>query len=498
MRWRRRNAYYYRSIERLALDHLGTGGRVLDVDADLGDLLAAMRPSFGLGLTRTPERARFAARRFPGLRFVVGDPEALPVGEPFDKIVLVNAIGSMHDVTETLARLRGACHNGTSLFLTYYNFVWEPILKAGERLGLKQPEPDLNWLGMADIRNVLFLAGYDVKGSGASLLLPRYVPVASEIAERYLMRTRAFQAFALVQYFVARPRPLPEPAPLSVSVVVPVRNEVGNVAPCIERTPKLGPRTELIFVDGASTDGTRERILELIAAGVRADLEIRLVDQITGPDPTARRDRRATMLKLGKGHAVRLGFQVATGDVLIILDGDLTVPPEDLPKFYEPVARGEAGFMNGSRLVYPLEEGAMRPLHLAANRFFGIVFTWLLGQRVKDTLCGTKAIRKADYERLDRDRATIGAFDPFGDFDLLVGAARLGLRILEVPVRYRRRTFGHSKIRSLEHGLLLLRMVLVGLWKLKLRRVLFPAAPGSGARAAEGTTHRPDSGEEGG
>ncbi|HEX2036406.1 MAG TPA: glycosyltransferase family 2 protein [Chloroflexota bacterium] len=178
------------------------------------------------------------------------------------------------------------------------------------------------------------------------------------------------------------------------------------------------------------------------------------------------------MLRLGKGDAVRKGFAAARGDVLFILDADLTVPPEDLPKFLEPIATGKADFVNGTRLVYPLENEAMGPVNLFGNKFFSLVFTWLLGQRIKDTLCGTKVLRKRDYERLAANRSYFGDFDPFGDFDLLFGAARLGLRLVEVPVRYRRRTSGYSKVQVYKHGVLLLRMSLIGFRRLKLQRWL--------------------------
>jgi glycosyltransferase involved in cell wall biosynthesis len=229
-------------------------------------------------------------------------------------------------------------------------------------------------------------------------------------------------------------------------------------------------------VDGASTDGTRARILEEIERH-RGTRDIKLLDQVPGARPDPRANGKAVkMLRLGKGDAVRKGFAAATGDVLFILDADLTVPPEDLPKFLEPIATGKADFVNGTRLVYPLEDEAMGPINLFGNKFFGLVFTWLLDQRIKDTLCGTKVLRKRDYEVLAANRSYFGDFDPFGDFDLLFGAARLGLRIVEVPVRYRRRVAGFSKVQVFKHGLLLLRMSVIGFRRLKLARWLGRAA----------------------
>ncbi|HEU5314675.1 MAG TPA: glycosyltransferase family 2 protein, partial [Chloroflexota bacterium] len=241
------------------------------------------------------------------------------------------------------------------------------------------------------------------------------------------------------------------------------------------RLPPLGTHTEVIFVDGASTDGTRDRILEQIER--HPEMDIKLIDQVPRKDSDAAAaettepttpGKPVRMLRLGKGDAVRKGFAAATGDVLFILDSDLTVPPEDLPKFLEPIATGRADFVNGTRLVYPQEDEAMMPVRYMANKFASLVFTWLLDQPIKDTLCGTKVLRRSDYQRLAANRAHFGDFDPFGDFDLLFGAAYLGLRIVEVPVRYRARTYGHSKVKLFEHGPLILKMMLVGFRRLKL------------------------------
>jgi glycosyltransferase involved in cell wall biosynthesis len=170
----------------------------------------------------------------------------------------------------------------------------------------------------------------------------------------------------------------------------------------------------------------------------------------------------------GKGDAVRKGFAAATGDVLFILDADLTVPPEDLPKFYAAIAEDRGEFINGTRLVYPMEQEAMRFLNMLGNRFFSVAFTYLLGRPIKDTLCGTKVLRKSHYDRIAAGREYFGDFDPFGDFDLLFGAAKTGMKLIEVPVRYRARTYGDTKISRFRHGLLLLRMTALAFRKFKL------------------------------
>jgi glycosyltransferase involved in cell wall biosynthesis len=255
--------------------------------------------------------------------------------------------------------------------------------------------------------------------------------------------------FCLTVFCVARPvRPAP-PQPRTVSVIIPARNEAGNIEAAVLRTPTLGAGTELIFVEGHSRDNTWAEIQRVAATYPERNIKIM---QQTGK---------------GKGDAVRLGFAAATGDILMILDADLTMPPEELPKFHEVIARGHAEFANGVRLVYPMDEKAMQFLNLCANKTFGIIFTWLLGQPVKDTLCGTKVLSRAHYEQIAANRAYFGDFDPFGDFDLLFGAAKQNLKITDVPIRYKERTYGSTNIQRWSHGWLLLRMVLFAARKLK-------------------------------
>jgi glycosyltransferase involved in cell wall biosynthesis len=235
----------------------------------------------------------------------------------------------------------------------------------------------------------------------------------------------------------------------TVSIIVPARNEAGNIEEIFRRVPDLGVETELVFVEGHSRDGTFEAIEAAMAA--HPERPCQLLRQ-TGE---------------GKGNAVREGFARARGDVLMILDADLTVPPEDLPRFYAALVSGKGEFINGVRLVYPMEAEAMRFLNLLGNKFFSWAFSFLLGQPVKDTLCGTKVLWRSCYEAIAANRAYFGDFDPFGDFDLLFGAAKLNQKIVDLPIRYRERRYGATNIRRWKHGLLLLRMVAFAAGRLK-------------------------------
>jgi glycosyltransferase involved in cell wall biosynthesis/SAM-dependent methyltransferase len=483
VRWKARNRYYHAELERLARDAIPPGARVLEIGCGTGDLLAAVRPSLGVGVDLSEETLRVARARYGTLLFVRGDAHDVPLGVSFDYVILSDLLGHVEDIQAMLEGLHAVCTPTTRILITYWNFTWHGVLWLAERLGLKMPAGELNWLGTQDVENLLALTDFAPLEQSTTLLLPKGVPLLAPLLNRAVIRLPGLRHLALVTHWTVQPvTPRPAAEPLSCTVVVPCRNEEDNIAACVARLPELGTHTEIIFVDGASTDRTRERILAEIERH-RGRRDITLVDQVpheaAGDGAAARNgsaggagDGPVQMLKLGKGDAVRKGFAAATGDVLFILDSDLTVPPEDLPKFLAPIATRKAGFVNGTRLVYPLEDEAMMPLRFFGNKLFSLVFTWLLGQPIKDTLCGTKVLRRRDYEALAANRGHFGDFDPFGDFDLLFGAARLELRIVEVPVRYRRRTSGYSKVKVLQHGPLLARMSLIGFRRLKLQRWL--------------------------
>lgn len=489
--WHARHSYYHETVAALCRTVIPAGKSVLELGSGTGHLLAALNPREGTGVDLSLRMNEQARRTHPQLSFIQADAGQLPLARTFDYVVMSDLVGHLTDVWQTFRNLHRICNAETRVVVTTYNFLWQPLMAAAERLGLKMPQPAQNWLGVGDLENLFRLTDFRVEQSFTRLLIPARVPVVGDWLNRLPQHSRLLSHFGLLNFFVLRPTTDDEAhrvatdagtnvAPIqshqssssqssssqsqshTVSVVVPCRNEAGNIAACVARIPSMGARTEIVFVDGDSTDGTVEEIEREIEhwRGVK---EIKLIHQV------ARGETRAAnlMLKLGKGDAVRKGFAAATGDVLMILDADLTVPPEDLPKFYDAISRGKGQLINGTRLVYPLADQSMKSLNFLGNKFFSWLFTWLLSQRIKDTLCGTKVLRRADYERIASARTHFGDFDPFGDFDLLFGAARLKLKITELPVRYQRRTSGESKVRVLRHGWLLARMCVVGFWRLK-------------------------------
>jgi SAM-dependent methyltransferase len=449
-----RHGYYARHLERLVNSLVTPHSRVLEVGCGLGDLLASLPASRAVGIDISPRMIERAKSRHPELDLWVADVERDPLPEgPFDAIILSDAIGLFDDIQIALERLRPLLAERGRIIVTYYNFLWEPVLKVAEALGQKTRWPDQNWLSMDDIENLLYLSGLEVLRRGTDVLSPVQIPVVSELANRVFAHLPVLRELSLVDYFVARASPEPaQPLELSVSVICPTRNEKGNIKEAIERTPLMGNATELIFVDGNSSDGTVEEI-EAQIRKYDGPLTLRLIHQGDGK---------------GKGDAVRKGFTAAKNDLLMILDSDLTVPPEDLPKFYRAFAAGRGEFINGVRLIYPMEDQAMRFLNLLGNKFFSSMLSWVLEQPIKDSLCGTKVLSRKDYDRIAANRSFFGDFDPFGDFDLLFGAARLNLRIVDVPIRYRARTYGETKIDRFSHGWLLLKMTAFGFLKLRM------------------------------
>jgi SAM-dependent methyltransferase len=454
-RWRRKSWYYHQELRRFCRSTIPPGHAVLEVGSGTGELLAAVEPRDGWGVDLSPRMVERARARFPRLTWLEQDAEALELGRQFDYVILSDLLGHLEDIWLAFRRLQAVCRSDTRVVITYYNYIWEPVLQLAERVGQRIPLKLQNWLPVDDIANLLALAGFETVKRGHRFLVPKRVPWLSDWVNRTIARLPGVRRLCLIQYLVARPRvsaarPLFRTPP-SCSVVIPCRNERDNIEPAVAAMPALGAHTELIFVDGGSTDGTREKIREQIARHAERRT-IRLVLQ----DPPT-----------GKGDAVRRGFDAATGDVLLILDADLTVAPGDLPKFYDALVEGQGELVNGSRLVYPLERQAMRFLNLIGNKLFSLLFTWILEQRITDTLCGTKVLRRTDYLKIKANRAYFGDFDPFGDFDLLFGAAKLNLKIVELPVRYHERTYGTTKISRFRHGLLLARMSWVALRRLK-------------------------------
>ena len=447
-KWNNRNRFYHKLLEKYCSFIIPEGKRVIEIGCGSGDLLNSVKPAYGVGIDFSPEVIQIASSKYPALHFYVDDVEDLKLKEHFDYIIISDTLGCLWDVQKAIHNIRKLCHPQTRVAISQYSFLWEPFIKLLEFLKLKQKQPNQNWFSVKDIDGLLQLENFQVIKTERKVWLPMYIPVLNFLFNRIFANLPLFSQLSLVNFLVARPI-LDEDIQASATIVIPARNEKGNIENAIKRTPAFGIEQEFIFIEGNSSDNTYGEMERVKAA--YPEKNIKIMKQ-TGK---------------GKGNAIREAFDAATGDILMILDADLTVPPEELPKFYDALRYNKGEFINGCRLVYPMEKNAMRFLNLLGNKFFGWFFSFLLGQRLKDTLCGTKVLYRRDYETIKANRNYFGDFDPFGDFDLLFGAAKQNLKMTEIIIRYKDRKYGNTQISRFKHGILLLKMSLFAARKIK-------------------------------
>lgn len=436
--WRGMGKWYHQRLIEIYRYLIHPNQRILEIGCGMGSLLAELKPSLGVGIDFSVEMLARAKKRHPEFEYHHSDAHDLSMIEgEFDVVIFSDTVNDLWDVQRAFEQVKKFCTPHTRVMINFYSHLWQLPLILAQSIKLAAPMLSQNWLTREDIDNMLRLAGFESIRNSQEVLWP--LPLGG-LANRYLVKLWPFYNFALSNFVVARPAPQAEQMP-GVSVVVAARNEAGNIKSIFERVPKMGSQTEIIFVEGHSRDNTYETIGREI--------------QLHPGTPSLLFQQTGT----GKADAIRLGFEKAGGDILMILDADLTVPPEDLPRFYDAIVSGKGEFINGVRLVYPMEKEAMQTLNFIGNKLFSMAFSWLLGQPIKDTLCGTKVMWREDYEKIAANRSYFGDFDPFGDFDLIFGAAKLNRKIIDLPIRYRDRTYGTTNISRWRHGILLLRMV---------------------------------------
>lgn len=450
--WLKKNRYYHHQMKKFYRFVVPEGKRVLQIGCKNGYLLNEVRPSVGVGIDDDADFINQAATSYPEYRFFNCGLDELCIDETFDYIILSSIMMETYDIQELFTYLQRFCNRNTRIVIDSYSKIWEPVLWATQKLNLRRPTDFRHSVSRHDIEQFLSLTDYEVVSSGRFTLMPLYIPFVSTLLNSFLGMIPGINRLCLNEFIIARPKPKPiDPKSVSVSVIITCKNERGNVEDAILRTPQMGKSTEYIFIEGGSSDGTLEEMQRVVRAYPEKNISYYKQDGS------------------GKGDAVRKGFARAKGDILMILDGDLTTPPEEMPKFFAALCQGRGDLINGSRMIYGMESKAMRFLNVLANYFFSALFSWLLSQKVKDTLCGTKVLFKDDYDRISANRAFFGNFDPFGDFDLLFGAAKLNMKICDMPVHYKNRQYGTTQIRRFMHGWILLGMSLLALKKFKLR-----------------------------
>ena len=450
----RTSRFFHSQVNHLVASQVSKGSSIIDIGSSVGSTLAACQPFCGVGIESNAQLVERISISDDKIKFICNSVEQIsesPITNP-DYIIMSLLLDEVADVSAVLTNVSGWCSSSTRLVVVTYNRIWRPLLSLAELLRMKSTGTLENYVPFDQVVNLFELAGFEITRSTDGVLLPLYIPLLSKVLNRWIAPLPGIRHLCLVKVTTIRKVSREPRVPESLSIVVAARNEQGNITEIIRRVPQLAARQELIFVEGGSSDGTW--------------LEIQTAIRNYNGNPSQKIFALQQQGK-GKGDAVRCGFEVATGEVLMILDADLSVMPEELFKFVDAISQDRCEFANGSRLVYPMDNYAMRFLNVVGNKFFALLFKYLLGQPVGDTLCGTKVLRKSDYDRIMSNRTEICDFDPFGDFDLLFGASKLGLRIRDIPIHYKERTYGETNISRFSHGLLLIKMCRVAAIKLK-------------------------------
>ncbi len=453
-RYLNRNRYYHKSILKFFRMVIPKHSNVLELGCGTGDLIGKLDTLYGVGVDISSEMIKVAEEKYPSVKFICEDAETFVTGEKFDYIIVSGIVETIENIQILLEKVNKWTTTDTRIFIDFYNPLWYPFIKIGEKIGQKMPEKIKNWLSVDDIDNFLYVSGYQVIKRKFLLLFPKYIPLISYILNKFIGNLPIIRRLSLNSVVIARPlRPKEDAQNKICSVVITCRDEEGNIEGLVTRIPKMGKNTEIIFVEGHSKDNTVAKIQEMIEKYPEKDIK---------------------MLKqkgIGQGDAFRYGYDEAKGDFVIWLEADLTTPPEEAIHFWDAYINNTGEYLNGSRFIYKMKKSAMPLFNFLGNRFFGVLFTTLLKQRFTDTLCGFKGISKRNYIKIREQIDYFGDFDPFGDFELIFGAIKNNLKVAEIPVHYHPRQYGESKAYGqsffsfMKHAWLLLRMSFIAFRK---------------------------------
>jgi len=455
--WFEKNSYYHSQLLAYYQFIIPKGSKILQLGCEIGNLIGKLEPSYGMGVDVSDQMINIAKQKYPDIHFRCENIEEFLIEEKFDYIILSGTLGCIENIQALLQRILKMANSETRIIINHYNALWEPILRVGEILKWKMPEIIFNWLSIDDIENFLYISGYQVVRRDFLLLFPVHIPILSRILNRIIGKLPIIRRLTSTHCIVARPNMPPDNVDdLTSSVILTCRDEEENIQGLVEGIPQMGKHTEIIFVEGHSQDNTVGKIKEM--QNKYPDKDIKLLKQ----------------KGIGQRDAFAMGFDHAKGDLLCWLEADLTIPPQEIELFWKAYITGKGEYINGSRFIYKMQKDSMPLLNILGNRFFGNVFTMILKQRITDTLCGYKAISRKGYEKVCKQKDYFGDFDPFGDFELILGASKICLKFAEVPVHYRPRSYGSSKAYGksfngfLKHAWLLIRMSWIAFIKFRI------------------------------
>lgn len=449
-KWIRKNSYFYRKLGTFLKFIIEPRKSVLLFRSELGQLFDPIEPSRATGVDISKTMVELARAKHPDYDFQCGDPEHFRGEGRYDYIVFYS-LGDIIDIERAFLNSADMAAEDTRLIVINYNYLWQPLVKLAEKIGWKVPQPTQNWLNAPVIENMLHISGFEVVKQYHQVLFPVGIPVLSWFLNDIAAKIPVIKKLCFLQILVAKKTVSRTKCDdYTVSVIIPCKNEKGNIEDAVKRVPEMGKGTEIIFCDDKSTDGTADEITRMMKEYPQKNIRL-----VNGPG-------------ICKAKNVWTGFDAAQGDILMILDADLTVIPEELPYFYKAISEGRGEFINGSRMIYPMQSQAMRTFNIIGNKFFSMAFSYLLGQRLTDTLCGTKVLWRRDWPRVKGLLGSWGIEDRWGDYELLFGAAKLHLKIVEVPVHYLERVYGETKMtKRITNGLVMLRMCMAALKRFK-------------------------------
>lgn len=369
-------------------------------------------------------------------------------------LTILNGTLNYHsDIQDLFYNLYKSMNRRDRIVSICYNSYFSWLYKIATVLKLRTKKQQTSFFTENDIENFCKLTNFEIVKTKYALLIPFWIPIVSTLINKIASLLPIIRNFSLVSIYMMRPVKKYEHNP-KLSVVIPARNEEENLVTIIDEIQKMEDiPLEIIFVEGHSQDKT----WDVIQNNLTKYKDKPLLD-VKGFQQTG----------VGKNDAVKLGFENCTGEVITILDADKTVDPAELYKFYTAYRDGKGDFINGCRLVYPMETEAMRFLNLLGNAFFAKTVGHVSSLNISDSLCGTKMMAKKDHDRLIEWRKDFGDIDPFGDFDLLLFAGVVGLGSVDISIRYRSRTYGSTQISRFIHGFKLLQIVVYSFFKVKI------------------------------
>ena len=456
--WIKKSKYFHNEDLRVIKEIIPIDSNVLEIGCGNGNLIGNLDVRQSIGIDISDKLIDSAMNKFSRVKFFCSDiisfRKKFISPTKFDFIIISDTIGYFNDIQKTLESIHDFCKPETRIVISYFSPIWQPILSLAEKIGLKMPDLNPPLFASSDLKNFVEVSGYQTIKLEKKIILPLKLFGIERIVNRFIANLPIINHLCLRQYLICRSlKVIKKNQFKSASIIIPCRNEFGNIRAGLKRIESFCKKMEVIFVEGNSSDDTWNEIKKVMKEDEfkKKNFIIRALKQEGS----------------GKKNAVFKGFDNAKYEVLMILDGDLTVKPEELSKFWDKISSGEAEFINGTRLIYPMEDNAMRFLNYIANKIFSYLFSWILGQRYTDTLCGTKIISKKNYLRAKSFTKDLEKLDPFGDFFFIFSSLRLNLKMIEIPVRYKARKYGETQISRFRDGFKLIKMFFITFFKFK-------------------------------